>query len=285
MIERAAANFEDRLGRIDGRLETLVERTAAGSESEEAAKAAAEAQQIQEERSTTEKYLQTCAHLLKQINGLRARPQGPDSSAGSETGSVPEKIASEGLDECAESVSRMASRLASHERDLFDRLGEVLTRSGTSAADYEEIGKLRAEWQSTRAQMDILSKAEKKLGETTSVIENHATGNAIQVMVTVDGRPLHGKNEGTGPWTRQVGGRMSNESLQQVLQSMVSMSLAAYEDTKASRRKERVQEQPGAQAVDDSESSASSKFEDLYGEGFTLECESPTAATTERKIA
>jgi regulator of replication initiation timing len=280
MIQRATAGFEDRLERIDGRLEILVDQTVART-GPEAAKAAAEVHQIQEERASTEKYMQICTQLLEHINQLRlAGRRGPGSSTASETDFV-ERIANEGLDECAESISRMASKLASHEKNLFNRLAKAMTGSGTSARDEAEIARLRSEWESTRTQMEILTKAGRKLEETVSVIQNRATGNAIQVMVSADGKPIHGTNEGTGEWTRQVGGYMSNETIQQVMRDMLKMALATSEVEKA-----KASEKKAIAGKDrDEESSEDSKFEDLYGEGFTLACESPTGSTTtERRI-
>jgi hypothetical protein len=281
MIQRATAGFEDRLERIDGRLEILVGQTVART-GPEAAKAAAEVRQIQEERASTEKYMQICTQLLEHINQLRlAGRRGPGSSTASETDFVPQRIANEGLDECAESISRMASKLASHEKNLFNRLAKAMTGSGTSARDEVEIARLRSEWESTRTQMEILTKAGRKLEETVSVIQNRATGNAIQVMVSADGKPIHGTNEGTGEWARQVGGYMSNETIQQVMRDMLKMTLATCEVEKA-----KASEKKAIAGKDrDEESSEDSKFEDLYGEGFTLACESPTeSTTTERRI-
>lgn len=271
MIRRATANFEDRLQRIDGRLETLVEKTVAASGSE-AEKAAAEVQQIQEERMNTEKYLQICTDLSEYIKNLMLDGRhSAASSTTSERDSVSERIASEGLEECAETVSRMTNRLECHERELFNRLVKAVTSSSTSIRHKEEVKSLREEWKSTHDQMKILSKAGRKLEEKVSVIQNRATGNAIQVMVSVDGRPIHGTNEGTGRWTNQVGGHMSNESLQQLVQGMIRMTLATSEDEKARRAegKAKVKTTTMREEEEDGASSEDSKFEDLYGEGFT----------------
>jgi hypothetical protein len=281
MIQRATAGFEDRLERIDGRLEILVDQTVART-GPEAAKVAAEVHQIQEERASTEKYMQICTQLLEHINQLRlAGRRRPGSSTASEADFVPQRIANEGLDECAESISRMATKLASHEKNLFNRLAKAMTGSGTSARDEAEIARLRSEWESTRTQMEILTKAGRKLEETVSVIQNRATGNAIQLMVSANGKPIHGTNEGTGEWTSQAGGYMSNETIQQVMRDMLKMTLATCEVEKA-----KASEKKAIAGKDrDEESSEDSKFEDLYGEGFTLACESPTeSTTTERRI-
>ncbi|KAL6900065.1 hypothetical protein GGI43DRAFT_56176 [Trichoderma evansii] len=78
----------------------------------------------------------------------------------------------------------------------------------------------------------------------------------------------------------QVGGHMSNEALQQVMQSMVQMTLARCENEKAKR----AEGEPRAKTTtmreeEDGTSGDDSKFEDLYGEGYMLPCESPTGST------
>jgi hypothetical protein len=216
-----------------------------------------------------------CTQLLEHINQLRlAGRRRPDSSTASETDLVPEIIANEGLHECTESISRMASRLASHEKNLFNRLVKAMTGSGASAGDEVEIARLRSEWESTHTQMEIMTKAGRKLEETVSVFENRATGNAIQVMFSTDGIPIRGTNEGTGDWTRQAGGHMSNETAQQVMRDMLQMTLASCELEKAKLKASEKKATAGKDG--DEEGSKDSKFDQLYGEGFTLACESPT---------
>lgn len=264
LIQRATAGFEDRLQRIDGRLEILADLAAASTGANNA-EAAMEVHQIQEDRANTERYLAICTQLMSHINELRlAGRRDPDSTSAD---SVSEKIANEGFDECADSISRMASRLATHEQQLFKRLSDAMMSSAPSTMDGAEISRLRSEWKSTHAQMDILSKAERKLKETVSIINNRATGNAIQVMVSVDGKPIHGTNEGTGEWTRQVGGYMSNESLQQVMQGMLKMSMCDLEKSKLGK------ENSVPEHVVEKKKSEST-FESVYGGGNTLGSES-----------
>jgi hypothetical protein len=49
-----------------------------------------------------------------------------------------------------------------------------------------------------------------------STIENYAEGDAIQFMVSTNGKTICGKNCGSGWRTRQIGGYMSDVSLQQL---------------------------------------------------------------------
>ena len=73
---------------------------------------------------------------------------------------------------------------------------------------------------------------------------------------------------------------MSNETLQQVMRDMLKMTLATYEGEKAKASERKVL----AEKDGDEASSEDSKFEDLYGEGFTLAREPPTESTTTDRI-
>jgi hypothetical protein len=53
-----------------------------------------------------------------------------------------------------------------------------------------------------------------------TTIENYATGDAMQVMVSTNGKTLYGKNRGLGSRTRQIGGHLSDASLQQLSRDM-----------------------------------------------------------------
>jgi hypothetical protein len=67
--------------------------------------------------------------------------------------------------------------------------------------------------EAARQCMDIYSKANTHLRESIRVIENYATGDAVQFMVSTDGKTIHGQNRGLGWRTRQVGGHMSSSWL------------------------------------------------------------------------
>lgn len=59
-------------------------------------------------------------------------------------------------------------------------------------------------------------------GEKMSTIENYAEGDAIQIMISTNGKTICGKNYGYGWRTRQIGGYMSDVSLQQLSQYILS---------------------------------------------------------------
>ena len=59
-----------------------------------------------------------------------------------------------------------------------------------------------------------------------STIENHAVGDAVQIMVSTNGKIIHGKNRGLGPRTWQVGGYISDTSLQKLSHGIFDCYLA-----------------------------------------------------------
>lgn len=61
-------------------------------------------------------------------------------------------------------------------------------------------------------------------------IQNCAKGDAIQFMVSTNGKTICGKNEGLGWRTRQVGGYISDDSLQQLSRDILNISLQNSEN-------------------------------------------------------
>ena len=76
----------------------------------------------------------------------------------------------------------------------------------------------------TRQGIDICSHTHNQLTQNVSVIDNYATGDAVQFMVSTNERTIHGKKKGLGQRTRQVGGHISDESFQQIARSLASVT-------------------------------------------------------------
>lgn len=245
---------------IDDKLDYMLSQNITDLDSE-----ADEVAQIKEERQSTEQSLRICAQLSEHITQaqLANANRSPRSNDGSDTklGSVSEKITSDGLQECKESLSRMTGKLALHEKQLFDRLIEKMnaTSSSPAATTAADIARLRDEWESTRESMNLLSSASVQLEKSVSVIENHATGDAIQFMVSTKGKVLHGTNRGLGWRTRQVGGYLDDSTVTQISRDM---SNASFRGDRA------VEVFPGSE--DAPRGVRNTEFRDRYGEGFKL---------------
>jgi hypothetical protein len=284
LIQTTTADFEDRLERIDERLDKLLSQRVAGSGP--ASEETEEIKQIREERLSTETCIQICARLSEHLNQIRlVARRVTGSGAAKEVNGAADENTNPWLDECEENLSRVAMSLASYEKELFNRLAGKMRGLGSSTGEAMEIARLRDEWESTHRSMEIVSKAGKKLEETVSVIENRAKGdNAIQLMVSADGQAIHGINQGEGEWARQVGGRMSNETVQEIMRSLVSITVATSgKGTGGGEGK--AEQQEGAEKQEKADTGIEdSKFDDLYGKGQSLERESPTSTASIGKV-
>ena len=254
----ARADLEGRLEMIDDKLDLMLSQNPIKSESE-----ASEVAQIREERKSTENCLQICAQLSEHISQIQLatarRPPSPGGESNSESISMSDRITNDGLQECRDSLTRMAAKLASHEKQLFNRLADKMKAGSNSPMAAADITILRDEWESARQSMDLLSSANNQLEKSVSVIENHATGDAVQFMVSTKGRILHGKNRGLGWRTRQVGGYLDDETVRQISRDMNSTTF---------RSTNVVEQSPLSE--DAATGGRNADFNERYGEGFKL---------------
>ena len=222
---------------------------------------------MREERLSTVKCLQICTQLSNHISQIQLsanRNRGRSNQTDSDVSS--QKITSEGLQECKDSLTRTAKRLEGHEKQIFDRLMERAKTANISEEDREEIARLRDELETTRQSVDICSRAHNHLKDNVSNIENFAVGDAVQFMVSTNEKTLHGRNQGHGWRTRQVGGHISDESLQQIAQSLTSMTVPAV----GSRDPSSPGDKPISHGDVGSGTGLDSKFKEQYGRGFKL---------------
>ncbi|KAH6629794.1 hypothetical protein C7974DRAFT_193097 [Boeremia exigua] len=226
LIKTATNDLEARLETIDEKLQSLVDRTTPCSTS-------AELQSIKDERSSTQKCLIICAQFSKLIEELQLSsaedvPKGPDN--------VPEKITSDGIEECRISMAQTAARLESHMQETLDRM---LSNSSTAMTpeDLTYLARLREEWATARKCRDICALANQNLKENISVIDNHATGDkAVQFLVSNSQKTIHGKNRGYGNHIKQLGGHLSDQSIQKVSGDFLQMIVQSPGDRHSSTR-------------------------------------------------
>jgi hypothetical protein len=201
LIDTAKADLDAHLESIDEKLEAIVRQNVADSNLE-----TSELRSIEEERLSKEKCLQICAQLSEHISQIQLTPDVSGSPSESVKNALPFKIAKEGLQECKSSLQLAAAKLETH---MKSHLEQWLTRSRIAATSTEELeyldSRLRDQWETTRQCLGICSRADDHLKENISTIDNYATGDAIQFMVSTDGKTIHGKNNGLGWRTRQVG--------------------------------------------------------------------------------
>ncbi|KAJ5223231.1 hypothetical protein N7468_007773 [Penicillium chermesinum] len=257
LIQEAKEDLGARLESIDSKLEDLARKDEDQSGSD-----SAELRSLRDERLSTENCLQICAQLSSHIDQIQLMSKKAGASRGpSGSDNSPESVTNEGLQECKNSLAATAAKLEQHMREVMDRLLSK-SKAGSSRDDVQDLSRLRDEWEAARQCLDICSRADSNLKENVSIIENYGTGDALQFMVSANGKVLHGKNQGLGWRSRQVGGYMSDESIQQLSRDLSVIY--------TSPQKPGVSTPQGA-SVPGEETTA--EFKKRYGRGFTL---SPT---------
>ncbi|KAF2245144.1 hypothetical protein BU26DRAFT_568440 [Trematosphaeria pertusa] len=246
LIKTATNDLEAGLETIDEKLQSLVERTASSS-------ATTELQSIEDERASAQKCLLICAQFSKLIDQIQSSSAN-DLSRGSDNS--PEKITSDGIQECRSSMEQTAARLESHMQDILDRM--LSSSSATWRKRTQEI--------SPGCQ----------LKENISVIDNHATGNEpVQFLVSNGQKTIHGKNRGYGDQIKQIGGHLSDQSIQKISGDFLQMSVRRSE-----RRVLATSDHPQFEGRDTDEGRTNWRPE--YGGGRTLKTE-PNANASGRQ--
>ncbi|KIW14615.1 hypothetical protein PV08_07399 [Exophiala spinifera] len=270
LIKTTTADLEAHLASIDEKLEAAFEHAVPESDAD-----AAEKQLIKEEQLSTRRCLQICARLSEHIGQIQLTPR--DNASGvADPDTFPEHITSQGLQECKNSLQSTAAKLETYLHDLMDRMISKSRTAGTSTEDFADLTRLREEWKTTRQCMEICSQADHRLKENITTIDNYATGDAIQFMVSTDGNIVHGKNRGLGWRTRQVGGHLNDASLQQLSRDMVSIHKLHIHNSVSTSQSDMLS------ASDDAvENAGVSDFRERYGQGFKLTSKStPTVPGT-----
>ncbi|KAF4628512.1 hypothetical protein G7Y89_g9640 [Cudoniella acicularis] len=252
LLETATDDLEAHLQSIDEKLETIFSRTVTESDSD-----AAELRLIKEERISAQKCLQICAQLSNHINQIQLTPELPAT--------LPERFTAESLLECKNSLNLTTVKLEGYMKDRIDRLVTKSKTTITSEEDLADLVRLQEEWETTCQSREICSKAEMHLKENISTIDNYATGDAVQFMVSTDGSIIHGKNRGLGWRSRQVGGHLSDLSIQQLSRDMTGIRVQ-YDGNEGSPSRGNTASVPD----NDVENKPGSEFKERYGPGFKL---------------
>jgi hypothetical protein len=273
MINVATVNLEERLAIIDTKLESIFQRNVPDSDED-----AAELRQIREDRLGTQKCLQICVQLSHHIDQIQTQVPTPTGRPRRDARLVdPGVVTNQTVQECKEKLTATAARLEKNMQDLIDRL---VQKSKTAMSDEEqaaELATLQADWESARECISICSKADMNLNENISVIDNFATGDdAVQFLVSTNNKTIHAKNRGYGLRPRQLGGHLSDESLQQISRDM-TLSVSGYAEYDRSPSREK-----SARTPDVTVESSGMDFRERYGPGFPLKSE-PTPETGFRK--
>lgn len=156
---------------------------------------------------------QTCdrpSHLLDQ---MPLRSKGNIESAG--------RTADEGIGYESKLAPTIA-RLEGHMKDVISQFVTKARDGGDLQDNVAELIRLQDKWEATRQRLSIYSAAAYHLRDNVSTINSYATGDAVQIMVSTNGKTLHGSNRGSGQKTRQIGGYLGGDVMAQLLQDLSS---------------------------------------------------------------
>lgn len=268
MVETTTSDLHARLETIDEKLQSLVDRTTSSS-------ATPELQSILDEQSSTQKCLSICAQFSKLIEEVQSS-SAKDDARGSD--SIPKRITSDGIEECRISMEQTTARLESHMQAVLDRITSESNATMTHD-DTRYLARLREEWITARKCRDICIQADQHLKEEISIIDNHATGDkAVQMLVSNSQKTIHGKNRGYGDHIKQLGGHLSDESIQKVSGDFLQMTLHVTEESAYSNHAD-------ASPEEDKKNQAAGRWRPEYGNGKTLRSRVLTDPTKEDDVS
>ena len=221
LIKLATDDLEARLESIDERLEVLMEQATNATEADD------ELQHTRDERLSTQKCLDVCSQLAAHLERAQVGQESGDAGF-KDPKDWPTKVMNNGIEECKLSLAATAQKLETHLKELVDRMVDKSRTSLTSEEDIKDLARLRDEWATTLQCRAICSEADGHLKENISIVDNYATGDAVQFMVSTNNKTIHGSNRGLGWRTRQVGGHLSDDSVRQLSRDMAQLNSWTY---------------------------------------------------------
>ncbi|KAM6524529.1 hypothetical protein FALCPG4_010139 [Fusarium falciforme] len=262
LIRDATDDLEAHLESINEKLEAMIERTVPASDID-----AADLRRIQNERVSTEKGLQICRQLSDHIKEIQLSyaGTGTDSPRILDSGRLPNRIVNESLQECTGSLRVATEQLEGYERKVMDRL-MAKSKLAMTDEDGADLERLRSELETTRQSINICNRAEMRLQQNISVIENYATGDqTVQFIASANEKTINGKNTGFGWAQRQIGGHFDNETIRHLSQDAFK-PVTRYGRNDESQSQDHTPSRPRPIPNDQDVS----KFSDRWGGGHKL---------------
>ncbi|RMZ88087.1 hypothetical protein DV736_g4683, partial [Chaetothyriales sp. CBS 134916] len=187
LLETASDDLQAHLEGINEKLEMVLKRAVPESSAD-----SNELRLMKEERLSTQRCLQICDQLSEHISQIQIPPR-PSASAAEAMGpdTTPESLINEGLQECQTNLTVTVAKLETHMKKLTERLVAKSKAGVVSEDEAADLTRLYDEWETARQCINICSKADGHLKENISIIDNYATGDAIQFMVSTNGKILH----------------------------------------------------------------------------------------------
>ena len=115
----------------------------------------------------------------------------------------------------------MAEKSAISDRQAGTQSAQVLVEEKATSSTNEEVNDNDITQERLEAGRTALQRRADRVPERNiSVIENYATGDAVQIMVSTNGKIIRGQNRGMGRRTRQVGGYLSDATIVRLLENI-----------------------------------------------------------------
>ena len=128
-----------------------------------------------------------------------------------------------------------------------------------------DLARLREDWETTRQYLEICTRVDHYLKENISDINNYATGDAVQFMVSTNDKVIYGRNRGLGWRTRQVRGHLNSVSLRQISRDIITINVQEALKTTSASRSDALPIPP-----DNLEGISNSTFQARHRQGFKL---------------
>lgn len=180
---------------------------------------------IKEERFSALRCLQICDQLSRHINQIQLTEEDSEPPGGIDLDSTSEKITKEGLEACKDSLALTAARLEKHMKELTGRIVMRSKATLMSKEEADDLERLHEQWEAARQCIGYCSIAQKHLKENVTTVDNYGTGDNVQFLVSTRGQIIHGRNRGMGWRNRQVGGHLSDASVQQLSRDLSAVVL------------------------------------------------------------
>jgi hypothetical protein len=191
-------NIQTHLQYIDKRLET---HTGADLVAEEV-------RLLEEEQTSSHKSLEICAQFSDHIDQIKPISEPPEP-----------------LHEYKSSLNITIAKLESSLKDRIDQLVDKSKTGTVSEEDVTNIQRLQESLGAIHQSARILFGAGTSVKENISTIENYATGDALQLAVSTSGKVIRGKNSGLGWRSWQVGGHMSDVTVQVIVRNALQRGI------------------------------------------------------------
>lgn len=263
LVSSAHADLQAHLESIDEKLNAMIGRAVTHTDTNNS-----DLNVMKEERLSVLRCLQICDQLSRHIDQAQlSQEDGRMSPDLIDSNNTSERITKEGLDACKENLTLTTARLERHMKELTDRIVTKSKARLPSEEDANDLERLHEQWEAARQCIGYCATVQTHLKENVSTIDNYGTGDNIQFLVSTGGQTIRGRNRGMGWRNRQVGGHLSDESVQQLSRDLSAIALHNPKSDSAAPRSTFTSK---SQSASNTQTSDTPKYAPNYGPGRTL---------------